>query len=161
MTAHSRTEQVHVENLVKVGKRALGKTCIAQDAGVVDEDVHPTPALDRARDHVRDLRGVAHVGAVRDRCTAGRDDLVRDALRRLGRATRTVHVAAEVVDDDLGAPRRQGQRVRAAQAGARTGNDGDATVETYTHDRGRPVSLISQVTNSAGGPMSTWEQASP
>ena len=62
--------------------------------------------------------GLADVGAVRDRLAAGADDLVRDALRRLGRAARAVHVAAEVVDHDPRAPRRERQRVRPAEAGA-------------------------------------------
>ena len=42
----------------------FGEGLVAQDAGVVDENVDPAPARLRRRDHRGDLRGVGDVGAV-------------------------------------------------------------------------------------------------
>ena len=51
---------------------------------VVDEDVEPAVALDRAADHVLGGVEVRDVVVARDRLSAGGDDLVDDALRQRG-----------------------------------------------------------------------------
>ena len=63
-----------------------------------------------------------------------RRDLVDDLLGRAEVAAAAVHVAAEVVDDDLGALAGQHQRVLAADAPARAGDDGHPAI-TESHLR--------------------------
>ena len=63
---------------------------------------------------------------------ARRDDLVDDLLRGRGVGAFAAGAAAEVVDDDRGALAREQQRVAAADAAARAGDDRDLAVE-QTH----------------------------
>ena len=71
--------------------------------GVVDEHVEPAVALDRGPDQPAGAGEVGDVLAVGDRLAAARLDLVDDLLRRRRIGAEPVPVAAEVVDDDLGA----------------------------------------------------------
>ena len=58
----------------------------------------------------------------------GGHDLVDDLVRGPGRLAFAVHRPADVVDDDLGAVRSEQQRVLAADAPARAGDDADASL---------------------------------
>ena len=40
---------MHVEHEAEIGERHLGEPLVAQDAGVVDEDVDPAPGVERLR----------------------------------------------------------------------------------------------------------------
>ena len=66
---------------------------------------------------------------VGDRGAAGVDDLGGDGGRRPGVGALAPHRAAEVVDDDARAPRREQPRVGAPDAPPRAGDDRDAPVE--------------------------------
>ena len=72
---------------------------------------------------------VGHVVGVGDGLAAHGLDLVDDLLGGRAVVARAVDGAAEVVDDDLGALGGEQQRVLAADAAARAGDDGDASVE--------------------------------
>jgi hypothetical protein len=102
----------------------FGETGPAHDAGVVDQNVDASEFSDRAIDD-RARAGLGRdVVGVRD-ATDLRGDLCRD----VGVATGSVHRAAEVVDDDIGSSFREQDRVRAANAAPRAGDDRDASVE--------------------------------
>jgi hypothetical protein len=45
------THEVDVEDEAEVGELHLGEALVAQDAGVVDEDVDAAPFGERCRDH--------------------------------------------------------------------------------------------------------------
>ncbi len=67
--------------------------------------------------------------AVDDGLAAHRLDLFDDLHRGARIAAVAVHVAAEVVDDDLGAFAREQQRVLTAETARRAGDDRYASVE--------------------------------
>ena len=106
---------------------------VAQDAGVVDEHVQVAERVDRLLHEALRAVPVGDVLAVDDRLAAQRLDLVDHLHRRARVAAVAVHVAAEIVDDDLGALAREQQRVLAAEAAPRAGDDRDPSVEC-THD---------------------------
>src|SRR5699024_11023963 len=107
----------------------LGERLVAQDAGVVDEDVDPAPRVDHGAHQGIDRGPVGDVVPVDDRLAAGRGDLVDDLLGGGGGAALAVHVAAEIVDDDPGATLGQCEGVGAAESAARSGDDRDAVGE--------------------------------
>jgi hypothetical protein len=80
----------------------LGKAAVAQDPGIVDQDVDPAPALLRGRDHRFDLLRIGDAGAVRDSLAARRLDLLDHLAGRVG-AAGAVARAAEVVHHHSGA----------------------------------------------------------
>ena len=88
----------------------LAMHAVAQDAGVVDQHVEVAERVDRRLDQALGALEVGDALAVGDGLAAGGDDLVDDLLRRRGVGAAAVHVAAEVVDHDLGpvAGQRQG-----------------------------------------------------
>ena len=57
-------------------------------------------------------------------------DLLRGRVRRTLGPAAAVDAAAEVVDDDLGAARREEERVLATEAAARAGDDRNLAVES-------------------------------
>lgn len=97
---------MNFEHVPEVRESHLCKGLVAQNAGVVDQNIYATPSFHDAIDHrsnlrlVRDGRGDSH------RLAAPRADLVGDARRR-----RLLHV----VDDDLRAVACQHQSVGASQ----------------------------------------------
>jgi hypothetical protein len=102
---------------------------VAEDPRVVDEDVEAPVALDRAADHMLGSVVVRDVVVARDRLPARGDDLVDDALRGRRVGALAAERAAEVVDDDLRARARKGERVLAADAAPGPGDDCDLAVE--------------------------------
>jgi hypothetical protein len=122
--AVDRAEQVHVDDAAKILQRHLGEGLVPQDAGIVHQHVHPAPGVHGLGDHRLDLLEVSDVGAVSQRFTAGRVNLVDHRSGRLG---------PEVIDHDLCSVRGQRQGVGAAQARAGAGHDGDPIIELDTH----------------------------
>ena len=76
---------------------------------------------------------VGHVVAVDDGLAAGRHDVVDHLLRRGHRAARAVELGADVVDDDLRALAGELERVTAADAAPRAGDDDDAPLADTGH----------------------------
>ena len=110
-----RAHQMHVHDRLEILERHLGEALVAQDSGIVDEDIDPAPRLHGAVHHVGDFIGPGHVGAMGDRLAAVLRDLVDDRLRRTDRAARAVHRPAQIIDHDFRAARSQCQRMRAAK----------------------------------------------
>ncbi len=95
---------------------------VAQDAGVVDDDVELAEVVDRAID---DSFGSLEVGdalEVGDRLAAGGSDFLDHVLRRGARLPGAVEVTAEVIHDHLGAVLGQQQRLFAPDAAAGAGD---------------------------------------
>ena len=117
-----RAHQVHVHHQPEVVQRHFGKTLVAQDAGVVDQDVDLAPGAQRLVDHRLHCRRIGHRRAIGQRLTACGNDLVHHRLS-----------AAQVVDQHLGAARSQAQCMHAAQAAAGAGDDGYTASEVQSH----------------------------
>src|SRR5204863_2631632 len=108
--------QVHLDDGVPVLFAEVGKALVAQDAGVVDEDVDAAEGLDRRlqdRLAAGDVRHVHHAG---DCASASGGDFGDDLLRGVG-----VHV----VDDDGCAFAGEQAGIGTAQAAAGAGDDGN------------------------------------
>ena len=116
---------MHIDYQPEILHRHLRKCLIAQQAGVVDEDIDPTPAFHGCGNHCVNLVLIGDIGADRQRLAASCGDFVGD-IRRIR--------FIQFVDDDFGAARRQCQRMSTAQAAARAGNDGYLAVETNSHE---------------------------
>jgi hypothetical protein len=121
-----RPEDVHAVDEVPVFGAHLRVGDIAEDAGVVDDDVDTAEGVEGA---LHDLVAVLDGVIVGDRGAAGGLDLVDDLVGGRRRLALAGEAAAEVVDDDLGAARRQEQRVGAAQAAAGARDDRDLAIE--------------------------------
>ena len=74
---------------------------VAQDPGVVDEDVEPAEGVDGGVDEPLGALPIRDVVAVGHRLAAHGADLVDHLAGGTGRAAGAVHLGAEVVDDDL------------------------------------------------------------
>jgi hypothetical protein len=125
---------VHVDDQAEVRHVHLGKALVAQNAGVVDQNVHAPPGRDGLLDHGLHGVEVGHGGRVGNRLAARRTDFIHHLLRRRGRAARAVHRAAQIVDHHLGAAPGQGQRMQTPQTAARSRHDGHTTLKIHCHD---------------------------
>src|SRR5215831_12656002 len=108
--------QVHVDDVRPVRPEHTMKDTVAQDAGIVYENVDTTEGIQRRRD---DLIGVAwladrHRGG--DRFAAGLLDLVNHRLRRAGIGAGAVEAGADVANHDTRALLRHEQRDAAADS---------------------------------------------
>ena len=122
--------EVHVDDTVPLRLRSRADRLAAgYDAGVVDDDVDATPGVERGlHDRCTTLGRGDRVG-VGDRLAAELAKPGRGLRRRSGRWVVAQLVAADVVDDDLGAAAGELGGVRPAEATARTGHDRDAAIE--------------------------------
>ena len=126
--------EVHADHRVPVLLAHVEDHPVAQDAGVVDDDVELAEGVEGALD---DALGALEVGdalAVGDGLAAHLLDLVDHLLgRAVVGAAGAVEVRAEVVDDDLGAVLGHQQRLFAADAAARAGDDRNLPFEQTCH----------------------------
>ena len=124
--ADRRAHQMDVDHQPEIVEAHLGEALVAQDAGIVDEDVDAAPVVQRAADHRGDAASSVTDAANGDRDPACRVDLRRDGVGRLAR---------QVVDDDPRALAREEQRVLAAEAAARARDDRHAVLDgmRYRH----------------------------
>src|SRR5262249_55921893 len=126
---------------------------VAQDAGVVDQDVAATPRVERGLD---DLPRTVELGdAVVTRHALGTEalQLLAHPGGGIGVGAAPVRRAADVVDHHLRALGAERQRDAAADAPARTGDDRDLALEQLSHAnlrtrepfsrRGRPANMRS------------------
>ena len=98
-----RAVQMHLDDVGPVRPAHAVEDLVAQDAGVVDQDVDAAEGIERGLD---DLVGVLRLGDRErrgDRLAARLLDLVDHLLRRAGVAAGAVERGADVVDHDLGA----------------------------------------------------------
>src|SRR5690554_3883812 len=116
---------------IPVGIGHLGKTLVAQDAGVVDDDVHATELVHGALDDLVAIHNAVRVG---NGSAAGGLDFFHDLQRSLAVGTFPLGAAAEIVDHDLGTVFGEQQGMRPANAAAGAGYDNDLVFKTdVTH----------------------------
>ena len=120
---------MHPDHRVELRLLHLQQALVAQDAGVVHEDVDGAEVIHRRLDDPLRLIELADVAVVRDGFTARGFDLLARLRGRVLAAPATVDVYAGVVDDDLSAVRRKLHRDPATDAAPRTGDDGDPTIQ--------------------------------
>jgi hypothetical protein len=105
---------MYVDNRPELREVHLGESPVAQDAGIIDQNVDSRPSLQRLRDHRLHRIEIGHRRGDRQRLATG----VADFLCHLFGG-----YLGKVVDDDLRAARSQQQRMLAAEPGPCPGDD--------------------------------------
>ena len=151
--AVDRPHQVDVDDEAEILQLHLGEGLVAQDTGVVDQDVDPAPARHRRLDHGLDGDGVGHRGGIGHGLAPQGDDFSDNRLGGTAGSARSVPCPAEVVDDDAGPAGRQGEGVRTPESTTRSGYDRDPTFETHCHlSFSRPLpTLVTGVSSQKTG----------
>ena len=124
-----RAHQVHIDDEPEIVQAHLREASVPQNAGVVHQQIDPTPGAHGLLCHVDHRGRVGHRAGMCQRLSAGRDDLVDHRLRGRGARAQTIDGAAQVVDHDLGSARRQRQRMLATQPTPRPGHEGHPAVK--------------------------------
>src|SRR3546814_13846939 len=106
---------------VEILHRHLGKALVAQDAGVVDQDVDAAPFLLRLGDHLGHMLIFSDAAAVRHGGAARRADFLDDLQRRI-RMAGAVARAAQVVHNDLPPAPRPFEQSGRGSRGERVGS---------------------------------------
>ena len=132
-----RALQVHVDHRVEQRRVHVVEGLVAEDAGVVDHDVDAAERVERSLDDPGSALGRGDRVRVGDRDAAERLDLLGGGVRRAFGSAGAVDAAAEVVDHDLGAPRREEEGVLTAEPSARAGDDRNFSVVTEVSHGGR------------------------
>ena len=112
---------------------------VAQDPGVVDEDVEASEVIERLPDEPRGAGEVGDVLAVRGRLAALCLDLVDDLLRGGVVVPLAGERGAEIVDDDLRACLGERERVCAADPSPGARDDRDLPRQIW--HRGESITL--------------------
>ena len=120
---------MHIHHEAEVVHAHLGKALVAQNAGVVDQYVHTAPGVDGLLHHGLHRCKVGHRGRIGQGLAACSTNLIHHLLRRACCTTAAIHGTTQVIDQHFGAAGRQGQRMLAPQATARTRHDGYAAFE--------------------------------
>ena len=126
------TLQVHRQHRVQFFLTHIEDHAVAQDAGVVDDDIEPAEGIDGLLDHLLAGGEVGHVGVVGGRLAAGLLDLRDDLLCRRLLAAFAGGCAAEVVDDDGRAFRREQQRLALTDTAAGARHDRHAVLQSIS-----------------------------
>ncbi len=124
-----RALEVDVDDRVPLLLGHVDDHPVAQDPGVVDEDVELAEVVDRLLDQLARGGEVGDVGAVDDRLAPECLDLPHDVVGRTLVGARPVALRAEVVDDDLRALTRQMKRVLATDPAPSAGDDRNLPVQ--------------------------------
>src|SRR5581483_2177975 len=132
-----RAEEMDVENGLKILGREVREGFIAEDPGVVDDNVDGAEGVESLLDNRRSTFWTCDGVHVGDGLAAGG----ADDLNRVGGGSRSaagpVGAPADVVDDDPGSPAGEFQRVGSAEAAPGSGDDGDLAIKIDWHG-GRP-----------------------
>ena len=113
---------MHAHNRVPVLFRHVEDHPVAQDTGVVHDDVELAEGIAGALDDAFGRLEVGDAVAVGDGLATGLLDVVDDLLSRTLTRAGTVEMCAEIVDDDLGAVLGHQQSLFAADAAAGSGD---------------------------------------
>ena len=110
---------------------------VAQDAGVVDQDVEPSEGVERLLDHALASGHVGDRVVVGDSIAAGVLDRGHDLVGGCRLAVEFAALrAAVVVDHDLRALGGEQEGVSASDSASGAGHDRDAAFESITHGTG-------------------------
>ena len=124
---------MHAHHLVEVELGHVGDRRVAQDPGVVDQDVELAERLDRQLDDGAGAVPTGDVVVAAHRLAATRPDLGGDVGTRRGVVAGAVAGDAAVVDDDGDTVFGEQQRMLAAEPPPGAGHDRDAPLE-FNHD---------------------------
>lgn len=131
--------EVHRDDSVELLFAGVGDHPVPHDAGIVHQDVHTTVRLDGGLDQVGRLVPVRDVRPVGDGLATGRKDLVDHVLGCAAAACRrTVQAHTDIVDHHARTLGREGQRMCAADAATRSGDDDHPAVD-QAHDPIAPL----------------------
>ena len=125
--------EVHADHRVPLVLAGREHHAVAEEPGVVHEHVEAAEGVDRGVHEAAGAVPVGDVVGVGDGLAARRDDLVDDQLRRAPVGAGAVARDAEVVHDDARALTCERQRVLAADAARRAGDDDDPAVADPGH----------------------------
>ena len=120
------------QDQVKVGRLHLCKAFIAQDAGVVNQDMDAAPSFLRLCNHFHHLVIFGDAATVCHCFAASSLDLFDDLRRRVRRAG-AIACTAQIIDHNLRAAPRQFERIGFAQPAARTGHNSDFVLKADGH----------------------------
>jgi len=127
-TAHvERAVQMHVDDVRPIRPTHAVEDTVAQDAGVVDQDVDAAKGIERGLNNPFRVLRLGDGQRRNHRLAAGGLDLLHHRLRRASVGAGTVEVRADVVDDHARAFRRQQHRNAATDAAPRAGDDRNFT----------------------------------
>jgi hypothetical protein len=125
-----------VQHQPEVGQVHLGEALVAQDAGIADQHVDPAPGVHRLLHHrLHRAKSVTEAPLAIASPPAAR--ISSTTAARPTRAAGAVDGAAQVVDQHLGAARRQASAC-CRPGRRRAGDDGHAAAEIQLH----PVSVL-------------------
>src|SRR5579864_8302225 len=117
--------QVHADHVGPVRPAHAVKDAIAQNAGIVDQNVDPAERIERRLDDLIGIAGLADRERRGDGRAAGFLDLVDDGLGRSGIGAGAFEAGADIADHDARTLLRHEQRNAAADAPTGARHDGD------------------------------------
>lgn len=93
--------QMHVEHRAEILDLHLGKTLVAQDARIGDQDIHPPPSSLSLGHHRANGVEIGDRSSIGDGLTTHANDLGRYRTGCVGLAAASVHRAAGIIDPPL------------------------------------------------------------
>ena len=111
----------------------LAEALVAQDAGVVDQNIYAAPLVHCLSHHALDFILLRHVGAIGNGLTTGSLDFRNNGLRRLAGATGAVLCSTKVIHHDLCTTFGQFKRMAASQPLTRACHDCHFAIVSNRH----------------------------
>ena len=124
-----RALEMHGQHGVEILGRELGQRLVAQDPGIVDQDVDPAEAVQRGLHHSGRALGRRDRVAVRYSLSARRGDLTRGAPSRAAVGAAAGDRSAEVVHHDASAAGGEQPGMLKSEAAAGAGHYGHLALE--------------------------------
>jgi hypothetical protein len=124
---------MHPDDRVPLILGGVDEHPVADESGVVDEDVQPSVRLDGLSHHRLGIREVGHISRIGNRLPTCGNDLLDHLLRGRFAGALARQRDAEVVDDHLRTMTGELERVSPADASPRSGDDRDPAFEQSSH----------------------------
>jgi hypothetical protein len=122
-----RSLKVHLDHRIPLVLGHIRQHAVAQDAGIVDEDIEPAEGVDGLLDHGLRALPIAYIGRIGDSRAAGLLDGVHYGRGCSCIGARAIDAGADVVDHDLGAMGRKQEGVLASESSPGPRHDGHPT----------------------------------
>ena len=129
---------MHIDNKSEIIDFHFGKAFIAQHTGIIDQHINAAISVHGLLNHIVDTGIVGHAGAIGDGFATGFFDFSDHGFCRLGRAARTVHSAAQIIDHDFCTSASKFQRMALAKTAACSGYDDHLIGKIQTHNESPP-----------------------
>ena len=121
------TEKVYIVQVLPIVDCHFVEADIAQEAGIVDDDIHATKNIERLGDN---LVAIADGIAIRDRLPPCLNDFLDNLLSQRNVLFCPIRTGTQVIDHDPCAPGRERQCMSPTQATTCSGNYCDLAVIT-------------------------------